>query len=127
VSIFLHFHASLPLIEEVYPLPFPPFSFQTLFFLLFKDDCINSLGAEFIISSKLWEDIGSLLYKSLYLAYEFGSFTDFQYQGVITCIPKEGKDRRFIGNWRPISLLNTDLKIASAVIKQLHTNYKQIR
>ena len=57
-----------------------------------------------------------MLYRSLYLAYESGSFTDFQYQGVITCIPKEGKDRRFIGNWRPISLLNTDLKIASAVI-----------
>ena len=59
----------------------------------------------------------------LYLAYESGrSFqthrlnTDFQYQGVITCIPKEGKDRHFIGNWRPISLLNTDLRIASAVI-----------
>ena len=48
-----------------------------------------------------------MLYRSLYLAYEFGSFTDFQYQGVITCIPKEGKDRRFIGNWRPISLLNS--------------------
>ena len=63
-----------------------------------------------------WEDIGPLLYRSLYLAYESGSFTDFQYQGVITCIPKEGKDRHFIGNWRPISLLNTDLKIASAVI-----------
>ena len=65
---------------------------------------------------KFWEDIGPLLYRSLYLAYESGSFTDFQYQGVITCIPKEGKDRRFIGNWRPISLLNTDLKIAFAVI-----------
>jgi hypothetical protein len=36
VSIFLHFHASLPLIEEVYPLPFPPFSFQTLFFYYLK-------------------------------------------------------------------------------------------
>ena len=46
---------------------------------------------------KFWEDIGPLLYRSLYLAYESGSFTDFQYQEVITCIPKEGKDRRFIG------------------------------
>jgi hypothetical protein len=25
-----------------------------------------------------WEDIGPLLYRSLYLAYESGSFTDFQ-------------------------------------------------
>jgi hypothetical protein len=46
-----------------------------------------------------------LLYRSLYLAYESGSFTDFQHQGVITCIPKEGKDRHFIGNWRPIRIL----------------------
>jgi hypothetical protein len=54
---------------------------------------------------KNWEDIGPLLYRSLYLAYESGSFTDFQYQGVITCILKEGKDRHFIGNWRPFVLI----------------------
>ena len=64
MCIFLHFHASLPLIEEVYPLPFPPFSFQTLFFLLFKDDCINSLGAQFIISSKLRISFSSLRVRS---------------------------------------------------------------
>jgi hypothetical protein len=27
-----------------------------------------------------WEDIGPLLYRSLYLAYESGSFIDFQYE-----------------------------------------------
>jgi hypothetical protein len=37
-------------------------------------------------------------------------------RGLFSRILKEGKDRRFIGNWRPISLLNTDFKIASAVI-----------
>jgi hypothetical protein len=72
---------------------------------------------------KIWEDIGPLLYRSLYLAYESGSFTDFQYQGVITCIPKEGKDRHFIGNCRPISLLNTDLKIQYLPKK----NYKNLQ
>ena len=63
----------------------------------------KSPGSDFY--KKFWEDIGPLLYWPLYLAYESGSFTDFQYQGVITCIPKEGKDRHFIGNWRPIKLI----------------------
>ena len=63
-----------------------------------------------------WRDIGAFLFHSLYYGYEVGNFSQFQSQGVITCIPKEGKDRRFMSNWRPISLLNTDLKIASAVI-----------
>ena len=35
---------------------------------------------------------------------------------LITCIPKEEKDRRYIKNWRPISLINIDTKIAASVI-----------
>jgi hypothetical protein len=41
------------------------------------------------------------------IIHQIIQLTDFQYQGVITCISKEGKDRRFIGNWRSISLLNS--------------------
>ena len=41
-----------------------------------------------------------------------------QRQGVITCIPKEGKDKRFLKNWRPITLLNTVYKIASSCISE---------
>lgn len=63
-----------------------------------------------------WKDIGVFLFRSLYYGYENRQFSQFQCQGVITCIPKEGKDRRYLNNWRPISLLNTDVKIASAVI-----------
>lgn len=63
-----------------------------------------------------WKDLGPFVYRSLFFGYECGQFSDFQCQSVITCIPKEGKDRRHIGNWRPISLLNTDIKIASAAI-----------
>ena len=63
-----------------------------------------------------WRDIGPLLFRSLFFAYVSGSFSEFQRQGVITCLPKDGKDRRYMGNWRPISLLNTDLKVASAAI-----------
>ena len=39
-----------------------------------------------------------------------------QRQGVIVCIPKEGKDKQFWKNWRPITLLNTVYKIASSCI-----------
>lgn len=39
-----------------------------------------------------------------------------QKQAVITLIEKKGKDRTFLQNWRPISLVNVDAKIMSKVI-----------
>jgi hypothetical protein len=64
-------------------------------------------------------NIGAFVFRPLY----FGYFSQFQTQGVITCIPKENKDRRYMSNWCPISLLNTDLKIASAAIAN---RFKQV-
>ena len=63
-----------------------------------------------------WKDFGAFVFRTLKYGYESGNLSQFQNQGVITCIPKGGKDRRYMGNWHPISLLNTDLKIASAVL-----------
>ena len=39
-----------------------------------------------------------------------------QKQAVITLIEKKGKNRSFVENWRPISLVNVDTKIMSKVI-----------
>ena len=39
-----------------------------------------------------------------------------QRQAVITLIEKKGKDKRFMKNWRPISLINVDTKIASKAL-----------
>ena len=61
-------------------------------------------------------DIGQFLVRSMNHAFSIGTLSVTQRQGVITCIPKEGKDRRFIKNWRPISLLNVSYKIVSACI-----------
>ena len=36
-----------------------------------------------------------------------------QYQVVITLVEKKGKDKRYLKNWRPISLINVDTKILS--------------
>ena len=39
-----------------------------------------------------------------------------QRQAVIKIIEKKDKDKRFIKNWRPISLLNVDYKIISKAL-----------
>ena len=35
---------------------------------------------------------------------------------MITLIDKKGKDKRYLKNWRPISLINVDSKIASKAL-----------
>ena len=42
--------------------------------------------------------------------------TTSQRQAIITLIDKKGKDRSYLENWRPISLVNVDAKITSKVI-----------
>ena len=63
-----------------------------------------------------WKDIGHFLVRSINDGLKKGRLSITQRQGVIICIPKEGKDKRFLKNWRPITLLNTSYKIASACI-----------
>ena len=63
-----------------------------------------------------WNDIKIPLVKCLNERLDNGKFSVSQRQGLITCIPKEGKPKHFLKNWRPITLLNVDFKIASACI-----------
>ena len=42
--------------------------------------------------------------------------TTSQRQAIITLVQKPGKDHTFIKSWRPISLLNVDLKILSKIL-----------
>ena len=63
-----------------------------------------------------FKDIGNFLVRSANEGFDKGKLSITQYQGVITCIPKDGKPKQFLKNWRPISLLNVTYKIISACI-----------
>ena len=49
---------------------------------------------------------------ALTFAEEENQLTTSQKQAMITLLEKKDKDRRFLKNWRPISLINVDVKIA---------------
>ena len=53
---------------------------------------------------------------SLNESFEKGSLSTTQRQAVITLIEKPGKDSRYLKNWRPISLINVDVKICSKAL-----------
>ena len=62
-----------------------------------------------------WNTIKQYYVSSINYSFEVGSLTELQKQSVITLIPKQNKDITTLDNWRPISLLNVDYKIAAKV------------
>ena len=57
-------------------------------------------------------------------AHFHGELSYSQKQAVIILIEKKDKDRRWIKNWRPISLVNVDVKIGSkAIARERPTTY----
>ena len=79
-----------------------------------KSPGLDGYTAEFY--NFFWADLGIFLLRSINYGYETGSLSITQKQGVITCLPKSDKDRNYLKNWRPISLLNVVYKLASTVI-----------
>ena len=65
-----------------------------------------------------WGTVGGLLVKCYNESYEKGEMSSSQKQAIITLIDKKDQDRCDLKNWRPISLLNVDAKIASKVIAE---------
>ena len=55
--------------------------------------------------------MGDLVTESLIYSTEIGLMDTEQRRGLITLIPKKDRNRLILGNWHPISLLNTDYKI----------------
>ena len=64
--------------------------------------------------------LGQLLADSLNYSYDHGELSNSQKEAIITLIEKKDKDKRDFSNWRPISLINVDVKIGSnAIAKRL--------
>ena len=69
-----------------------------------------------------WSEIGTFLVDSLNYAYLHGELSYSQKQAVIALIEKKNKGRRWIKTWRPISLVNIDVKIGSKAIAKRSEN-----
>ena len=86
-----------------------------------KSPGTDSLTAEFYLA--FWNLLGELLVVSLNYAFSKGELSISQQRGIIRLLPKKKKDPLYLKNWRPISLLNVDYKIAT---KALATRLKKV-
>ena len=63
-----------------------------------------------------WIDIKNILLDSINYNLRTGRLSIEQRRGILTLIPKKDKDRLFLKNWRPLTLLNTDYKIIAKAL-----------
>ena len=96
--------------------------------LLTENECFNALKcfqknkspgndgftAEFY--SFFWNQLGKTMVNSFNYGFLKGELSISQRQSVIRLIPKKNKNLLYLKNWRPISLLNVDYKIASKAL-----------
>ena len=74
----------------------------------------DGLSKEFYIC--FFNEIHSYLLQALNMSLREGQLSSSQRQAVIALIEKKDKDKCFLKNWRPISLINVNAKIASKAI-----------
>ena len=79
-----------------------------------KSPGTDGLPAEFY--KVFWSYIHPYLLKSLNTPYKKGLLAISQRRGLISPIPKKNRALYYIKNWRPITLLNCDYKIATKAI-----------
>ena len=74
----------------------------------------DGITKEFYV--KLWDVVKEPLCASVRQSIITGELSTSQKQAIIKLIEKKDRDKRFIKNWRPISLLNVDMKLISKVL-----------
>ena len=79
-----------------------------------KSPGLDGFSVEFY--KTFWTEIKSLFMECLDFSKITNQLSKSQYEGVITLLPKPGKDKLSPSNYKPITLLNCDYKIISKVI-----------
>ena len=74
----------------------------------------DDITKEFYI--KFWDVVKEPLCASIRQSFTTDDLSTSQKQAIIKLIEKKDRDKRFIKNWRPISLLNVDMKLISKVL-----------
>ena len=74
----------------------------------------DGITKEFYV--KFWDVVKEPLCASVRQSFITGELSTSQKQAIIKVIEKKDRDKRFIKNWRPISLLNVDMKLISKVL-----------
>jgi hypothetical protein len=76
-----------------------------------KDSSPGEDGIPYSFYKSYIDILGTHMIKAWEYSLELGILPASQRSACITLLPKNGKDRRKIENWRPISLSNCDIKI----------------
>ena len=98
-----------------------PITYEELLFCLKKSANNTSPGFDgftYEFFKFFWKDLGHFLVRAINVCFNQGKLTESLRRGVITCLPKGNKDKQYLKNWRPISLLNTSYKLASSCIAE---------
>ena len=65
-----------------------------------------------------WINLKHFITKAINFGYDTGMLSVTQRLGIITLIPKGEKDKTFLKNWRPLTLLNSLYKLVSGCIAE---------
>ena len=79
-----------------------------------KSPGTDGLTAEFY--RFFWDKLGKTMVDSFNFGFGKGELSISQKQGIMRLIPKKDKTLSYLKNWRPITLLNVDYKIATKAL-----------
>ena len=101
-----------------------PVSVEELWTVL--DNCVDSApgpdGIPYSYLKYFWKEFGQILALAWEQSIRTGELPPSHKQSYLKLIPKAGKDLTKIGNWRPITLSNTDHKLVTKAYSKRVTN-----